>query len=179
MTKKSKTIIALVVILVLLITIPLFLVGGVELGYRKRSYMLRPFECLPNQLLPQLEVAYGIIFPKEFIEIKTAKSIPKEMFVHFVVKFSAPPNSVENFLATFPKRNRGFLEYNINRDRRDRVGSYDALAWYRTAIEKGKKMDLLLGGDAMVYIDTSNSKEYIVYFDGFYGIDYVPRKWKQ
>lgn len=173
----SKIVFFLIAVFVLSTIIYLFLFGTLKRSYRKRADMLKPFECSPKQLLPQLEVAYDITFPKELFEVRTAKSsIPDEGFVHFLVRFATEPNSVEKFLGTFSEEIT-FQKYDTNQDFRNQVARWEILAWYKTDIVKGKKVYSSLAGDATIYVDTSNSKQYILYFDGFYGVDNVPRKW--
>jgi hypothetical protein len=137
----------------------------------------KPFryrECMPEKLLPELESWFDINFPEGIEQIQTSHTLGcwDSSWSHFIVRFSAEPNTVEAFLETFPpKTTIELYTYTPNDD--DRSVSAARLRipdWFLNPIEKGK-IAHTPSGQPEVYIDTINKDTFTVYIQGLYPRD--------
>ena len=144
------------------------------LSFQMRFWQERYIECNPESLLQKLEKKFGIDFPVGIKQIKTAKTlIINEESVRFIVKFAADPNTVDRFLASFPKEALGVdLEpYAVEFDGRCSITS-PLPRWFKEPIRQGKWGYYGFGyGDQHIYIDTTNRKSFIVYVYGSYAVE--------
>ena len=69
------------------------------------QYQSRFVEYQPKQVLPVLERVFNFNFPADIKEVKTAKTISRDGFIHFIAIFAAEPNVVDDFLESFTDMN--------------------------------------------------------------------------
>ena len=137
---------------------------GAFLGPDKFTFYL----CDPNELIADMEDAFDLKFPDGITEIKAAKPLWSEGNDSFVIRFTAEPNVVDEFVSSFPRR-IVFNEYVPSDHGRSNFSS--APAWYRKPIRKGKiggSPSRRASGLFVISIDMTNEKKYIVYMDGHY-----------
>lgn len=111
----------------------------------------------------ELEAALPIRFPKEIVEGRAGKRTLQ--MVDYIVKFSANPEHVDEFLGSFPEGYKR-VPYTTSKDLR--LGSLIAPEWFKAKISKGYKIidhfiDGAQGNIDYIYIDTQNPDKYIVY----------------
>jgi hypothetical protein len=150
------------------------LVGIVHLGFMIRDYQTRYVECPPEKLLPLIENVSEVRFPKDIREVRAAKSIrPIEGNYLFLVKFIAEPNVVEEFTNTFRLGDEKIVLDNYDKDEDSRNKyAYFPPKWFKMPIKEGKHTGISIdchGG--ILFIDTSDPKNYIVYLKGFHPLD--------
>ena len=75
----------------------LLVLGGYEFG----DYQRRCQDCEPQELIPILEVKYGIKFPTSVIELKTAKSPIRDSMTWICIKLVLTKNEAHNFFSSF------------------------------------------------------------------------------
>ncbi len=175
MRKWQKRITVLVVLLlfVLMMSIAAFIWLGVAVGrgYEARDYQTRHVECDPGELLPVLEKLFDVNFPQGLRDVKAAKSLePFDGVIFFIVKFTADPDTVNGFFKTFPKKIR-FTPYDAEYDGRIRSGTWPPPAWFTKPIQKGMKARHYIGhlhGSTVIYIDSTDEQNYVVYLHGSY-----------
>jgi len=168
MRKRNKIIIAISGLCLIYISVGYLLpIIGIVWLHERYEYSLRPIECSPEDLIPDLEKTFDINFPKGIKEIKTAKTLGSwdSNTIDFIVKFCAEPDIVDTFIKSFPQ---GVVleDYDPEWDMRS-VGITSAPAWFTMPIQKGRMGDIPGYGDKEIYIDTTNEKEFVVYFYGF------------
>lgn len=139
------------------------------------NIFVKPFryrECEPEKLLPELESWFDINFPEGIEQIQASHTLGvwDSSSSHFIVRFSAEPNTVKVFLETFPPKT--IIEpYTTDGDDRSisasRRGTPD---WFLKPIEKGK-IALTPSGQIEVYVDTINKDNFTVYIYGRYPRD--------
>jgi len=135
--------------------------------YKARAYNSRPVECTPQDLIPDLEEMFNIDFPKDIKEVKTAKTMPLDGAIFFIVKFITEPEIVDTFVQSF-SRGIGWGSYDPEWDMRS-VDISHAPDWFTETITQGKMGDYRLAGPKMsIYIDTSVETNFVVYLHGFY-----------
>lgn len=138
------------------------------------QYTIRPVECAPEELIPDLEKMFDIDFPKDIREVKTAKTIPMDGVIWFIVRFTAEPHVVDAFVKSF-RRGVGLVNYDPEWDMRNTISSFTP-AWFTKSIRQGKMGDIPGHGQKEICIDTTNEKEFVVYFHGFDGKELMDRK---
>ena len=170
MRKRNKIIIAISGLCLIYISVGYLLpIAGIVWLHERDEYSLRPIECSPNDLIPDLEKTFDINFPKVIKEIKTAKTLGSwdSNTIHFIVKFCAEPDIVDTFVKSFP-RGIGWGSYDPEWDMRS-VDISHAPDWFTETITQGKMGDYWLAGPKMsIYIDTSVETNFVVYLHGFY-----------
>lgn len=172
--RKSVKLITLGLIIVILIgtiVCAVFLPELVKAGFRLVAYFGRYIERNPEHVVSHLEETFVIDFPEQIREVKAAKSRASwDGVVGFIVKFTAEPNVVEEFLQSFPKKVE-FKPYDFELDTR---GSDITPCWFTLQIRQGKQSVGSLGVDSAgasmrrLNIDTTDEKNFVVYIKGGY-----------
>ena len=176
MRRKTKILIIIVLPLGILLTAVgsyVFVGVGVGMGYRAREYQFRPLECFDTELMAVLERAFGVSFPDGITEIKTAKATiaTEGGDICFAMKFTAPPSVVDAFIRSIPWTSR-FKEYNLSEDRRGKLNLF-VPKWFTEPIRVGKMDDERIVSNHIDWgmcIDTSDDKNYVVYWGGYYAL---------
>lgn len=98
---SRKTIPTSIVVVICIVGV----IGGLFLslvvGSERRIYYQRCQDCALRELIPVLEVKYGIKFPASFIELKTAKSPVRDSMIHFCVKLTLHNSDAQSFFSSF------------------------------------------------------------------------------
>jgi len=138
--------------------------------------MTRNKICKPEDLLSILKDRFGIDFNEYNISnIKSAKSIfylgDNHDIATFLLRFSTDPNFVEKLVNSIPEEKRDevlILEpYSPSIDHRTKV--LLCPKWFKEPIEKGETLLYdNFKGKMTAYIDTTDSKQLIVYIRGYY-----------
>ena len=141
------------------------------LGFGIRVFQFRYINCAPNELIPVIKNVFGLDFPKDIKELKTAKT-SMDRAVLFLVKFKAEPNGIDRLIGSIQsykigpepyKRGYTFIFAN----------GFPAPAWARKSIKQGIKYTFHsvkgeIGSTAHIYIDDTDKKNMIVYIEGDY-----------
>lgn len=176
MRNYRKTIIRVYLVLLHLVVIVgsiglgLFWLGSaVGRGYQLGAYQQRHRECDSERLLACLEPVLGFDFPENIRDVKTAKTKSIDGSILFIVKFTAEPNTVEQFLKSFPKTIQTFklVSYDAAQDERKICGTWPPPEWFTKQIQRGKQGRYSKDyGKLKIYIDTTNDKNSVVYMHG-------------
>lgn len=134
------------------------------------DYRFRYRECEPEKLLPDLKEQQDISFPERLKHIKCAHTPGTwdSQRGPFIVRFSAEPNTVDTFIKSFPRKFT-FEVYKSEDDERE-IPDLRTPQWFTEVIKEGKKA-MSPAGDTVLYIDTTNKADYVVYLQGYYGRD--------
>ncbi|MHC4499050.1 MAG: hypothetical protein ACYS21_08075 [Planctomycetota bacterium] len=137
------------------------------LGVRARFYQQRCILYSPEELLPQLQKLFDVNFPEDIENLKTAKSVPIEGVVYYILKFNSKPQTVERFL----KASGEEIELGPYRPDWDRRGSLlprPVPRWFREPIERGNMgvLSYSVKGSMILHIDTHDDSSYVVYIQG-------------
>lgn len=140
-------------------------------GYLMGDYQNRYIVCDPNELLPNLETVFHADIPEELYNVKSAKSVPIRGKIYFIVKFISSPNSVNDFINSFPEK-RSLIEigsYEAKIDRRSSAGFWKPPKWFRKSIQQGEVSRYYLNNrDMYIYIDSTDKASFMVYLHGWY-----------
>jgi hypothetical protein len=159
-----------VIVLLVSLGVVLCSFGFVYLAFQIRAYHYRYVECVPEQLLADLERIYDVNFPDNINKVRAAKTMPIDGEILFIIKFTCHQNVLNSFLESFPTDHLNIeLEpYEPSSDLREK-GFWTPPRWFTEVIEQGKKGMLLLDHRrATIYIDTTSKKNFVVYIEGFY-----------
>ena len=168
MKMRPKSIKIIVISSLLIIVLTSYVVH-IYSTYYKGPFLRRScVECDPNELLPNIEKLFNINLFVDAKQIKTAKSIPIEGGIYFLVKFILDSNTVKDFLSTFPE-NSTLGTFQQNKNVRRWQPSTVIPKWYLEPIKQGEvwKLDSKYG---TIYFnfDTTNKKTFVVYLNGYY-----------
>ncbi|MGD0077763.1 MAG: hypothetical protein ABSB91_03940 [Sedimentisphaerales bacterium] len=131
------------------------------------SYNTRYIETDPNQLFFDLDHALQIKMPKNIWDVNTARNYGQwdSSSSCFIVKFSAEPNTIDDFLSSLPEK-EDFIPYIKKEDTRYvQTRNWLAPSWFTEPINIGKISKT--ANNYQIYIDTSNKQQYIVYLCGY------------
>lgn len=126
----------------------------------------RLVECNPEDVLPFVEKDLFVDFPEDIKQLKIAKSKYKIQFMNFLIRFSANPNTVDQFLKSFPE------EVKFESYIRDSLSGRFLPKWFKEPIRVGKRNVKSVKGEKCklgeIYIDTTDKENFVVYLKGFY-----------
>lgn len=134
------------------------------------QYQSRFVEYQPKQVLPVLERVFNFNFPADIKEVKTAQTISRDGFIHFIARFVAEPDTIQRFLESFTDMNM-FQPYKSEADLRD-WGFWPPPRWFKKPIKQGRIYADTIARPGrnlrQIYIDTTNEKDFLVYMQGSY-----------
>ena len=130
-------------------------------------------ECDSQELLPILQWIFDADFPEDIRDVKTAKTRDHDGAILFIVKLAGEPNTIGRFLESFENK-LAPVDYNSESDNRGSLWPFTP-RWFKKPIKQGTiswvssvRGTTTTGFRAYVYIDTTNEKNFIVYFYGNY-----------
>jgi len=152
-------------LLVLIFTAAIFV--SARLAVLFLAYQARYVKCDSEKLLDELERTFDIEFPSNIKDLKTAKTSRHglDASISFIAKFTAKPETVDNFLASF----KGGVNFDVPYDQDDDLrGAYawTPPMWFTVPIRKGRRVRLNASTAPHIYIDTTDEENYIVYLRG-------------
>jgi hypothetical protein len=168
-TKMPKSLKPWVIGLLVSLGVVVCLCGFVYLSFQIRAYHYRYVECVPEQLLADLERISDVNFPDNIKKVRAAKTIPIDGEIHFIIKYTCHQNVLNSFLESFPPDPLKELEpYDPASDLR-KTFFWPPPRWFTEPIKHGKEGVLILDNRRVtIYIDTTSKKDFIVYIEGFY-----------
>jgi hypothetical protein len=171
---KVKITLIIIALLAVLIAGACFILSAFAHWQMDRIFA-KPFryrECEPEKLLPELESWFDINFPEGIEQIQTSHTLGvwDSPMSHFIIRFSAEPNTVEALLETFPPKTIT-VPYTTDGDDRSIAASRRRTPdWFLKTIEKGKIVHTP-SDQPEAYIDMINQDNFTVYLQGMYPRD--------
>ena len=130
-------------------------------------YDNRVIDCVPSNVISQLEDKFSITFPNSASEILAAESREIDGSVKYILKFQLEPNEFNEFISSFTK-GIPFERYSEANDYRDMDLSLIP-KWFLTPIQNGE-----VGiypnafGLFSILVDKTDMDIYYVYLHGTY-----------
>jgi len=161
--------IILIFVILFILTIVGLFIGGLILWHNfRQAYSYK--ECPYEKVVAKVEKLLKVNFPDEIQVARSAKAENWENdSIHYLVKFNAKPNKVNEFLKSFSKKTK-YEPYNAKSDYR--LGfAFNAPKWFtEPPIKKGKEVYISWTGypATYIYIDETNEKLFVVYMLGSY-----------
>jgi len=131
------------------------------------SYRVTCRQCPPDELVPALEVAFGITFPEEGTEIRTAKSPCADSTTHFCIRMVVGTADIPAFYESFDEE----LAWDVFRNDDDprMLAKKRVPAWCLSPITEGRTAIYSAGKDPCLVVEDTSSKEVsVVYLIGRY-----------